>query len=694
MLRRPTRGALPSPTLALLTGIALVTLLPGAPHAAKPTVWIRDSAGNQVPVPVRPARIVSLVPSVTETLFAIGAGASVVGVTWHDQSPAGVHSKIAVGGFGAPSPEAIAALKPDLIVVSRLHAPLRPALQATGAALLELDDTTFDAFDRRTRMLGRLTGRRGQAADLIAGMRGRLVTLAQKVARIPEDERKRVARLMYLDGAMAPGDDSFQVELIRAAGGIPPAWGLDGQVVSPSPEAWRAFDPQVIYACGGDPGLLERMRADPLFRELSAVKDGAVFDFPCALTCRTSVHFATFAEWLAATVYPERLAGPDTRLRPDARLRRRELPLPLGEGFAARIVTSRIDDFEHSSLVLELPRPMIVVSSLEGRRTGVRTVINHGLPPPHWHALHADGPEAMSRRVCGVLGIPADSASVLHTGADASLAVVRSERHGDLTVLALVTAGVASNAQRAGTDEGPWLEPGTINIVLITSRRLSERAMIRAIITATEAKTAALQDLDIRSSFRPGFQATGTGTDNIAVVEGDGAPADNAGGHCKLGELIGRAVRSAVTEAVARQNHLAPGRSVFARLAERGLGLDVLAERYLEPGSGDPRRAAIRLERLLLDPGVAGLVATALAAADAERGGLIADSSALGTAARTAVARAAGLPRVEPLDAVPDGELPAALEQVIEVLLGAAAAAGGDLPPSLAGAGTCPAPKP
>ncbi|MBR9986561.1 MAG: adenosylcobinamide amidohydrolase, partial [Desulfosarcina sp.] len=72
----------------------------------------------------------------------------------------------------------------------------------------------------------------------------------------------------------------------------------------------------------------------------------------------------------------------------------------------------------------------------------------------------------------------------------------------------------------------------TINIIVLANMRLTPRAMNRAIISATEAKTAALQDLDIRSSYTPMTNpATGTGTDNIIVVQGDGTRIDNAGGH-------------------------------------------------------------------------------------------------------------------------------------------------------------------
>jgi iron complex transport system substrate-binding protein len=101
--------------------------------------------------------------------------------------------------------------------------------------------------------------------------------------------------------------------------------------------------------------------------------------------------------------------------------------------------------------------------------------------------------------------------------------------------------------------------------------------MSRAVITASEAKAAALADLDIRSGPTPGEnQATGTGTDNILVVEGGGPPAELSGGHSRLGELIAHAVHAGVVEAVRRQNGLTAGRSIFQRLRERRIDLTEL----------------------------------------------------------------------------------------------------------------------
>ncbi|TFG44832.1 MAG: cobalamin biosynthesis protein CbiZ, partial [Dehalococcoidia bacterium] len=91
---------------------------------------------------------------------------------------------------------------------------------------------------------------------------------------------------------------------------------------------------------------------------------------------------------------------------------------------------------------------------------------------------------------------------------------------------------------------------GTINIIVLTSAKLGQAALASAFITITEAKTAALQDLDVRSSYNPQWQATGTSTYQISVISGDGDECYHVSGQVKLGELIARAVTRGVTEAI------------------------------------------------------------------------------------------------------------------------------------------------
>lgn len=124
----------------------------------------------------------------------------------------------------------------------------------------------------------------------------------------------------------------------------------------------------------------------------------------------------------------------------------------------------------------------------------------------------------------------------------------------DLTVL--VTTGM-NNARRAGdkADVRQLLskteEVGTINLILICSAKLTDAAMVEAVMVATEGKVAALQDAKVLSPISDRL-ATGTGTDAIVVVSGDG-PQEIAfcGKHLLLGEWIGRLVITAVTRSLA-----------------------------------------------------------------------------------------------------------------------------------------------
>jgi len=150
----------------------------------------------------------------------------------------------------------------------------------------------------------------------------------------------------------------------------------------------------------------------------------------------------------------------------------------------------------------------------------------------------------------------------LSTGVDIDDFALKLEECEELKVYAFVTAGVESNAMRVGVDkagsieiDGRFEQIGTINTVLLTNASLSESAMVRSIITVTEAKVIALQDLDIKSSYTPKLQATGTGTDSVVIVPGNGPPISYTGGHCKIGELMARAVTSATKEAILKHNN-------------------------------------------------------------------------------------------------------------------------------------------
>lgn len=158
-----------------------------------------------------------------------------------------------------------------------------------------------------------------------------------------------------------------------------------------------------------------------------------------------------------------------------------------------------------------------------------------------------------------VLGIPCSDISFLSTGANMNNLAVCEKTYQNRIVCCLATGGVG-NALRSGVDKADWVEQdgtyakaiGTINIILLTNVTLTDGALAKTIITATEAKTAALQDMNARSSVSPENQATGTGTDNIIVVSGLDLDKKvrTTGGHSKMGELIGATTKVAVAETI------------------------------------------------------------------------------------------------------------------------------------------------
>ena len=137
----------------------------------------------------------------------------------------------------------------------------------------------------------------------------------------------------------------------------------------------------------------------------------------------------------------------------------------------------------------------------------------------------------------------------------ADLVTVR-ESSGHIWVEGFVTVGT-SNAVRAGEPITPKQRinnsrhPGTINLILVTNARLSASAMVGMVQVATEAKAAVLLRAKVKSwTGRPG--ATGTGTDAVVVVSGNGPRQRYSGTHTILGELVGRVIGIAVTEGLAR----------------------------------------------------------------------------------------------------------------------------------------------
>jgi len=262
-------------------------------------------------------------------------------------------------------------------------------------------------------------------------------------------------------------------------------------------------------------------------------------------------------------------------------------------------------------LIAELLEPHRVLSTSVrsgGQTEHVRFLLNHQSCEgtdhrERYEVMMKNGLDAYHDRICQDLRLDPAVVTSMGTGANMNYAATVQSSDGPVTVTAIVTAGVQGNAACAG-DPTSWRESergwekipaldGTINTILLLNHSVTEGALARAVVTMTEAKTAALQRLAIRSLYSQ-EHATGTGTDQycIAAPLRKGKPLTSTGSHVKLGELIGVAVRDATLEALRWQNGLEPSttRFLFHALGRYGLAqatflndiAPLLTERELE----------------------------------------------------------------------------------------------------------------
>lgn len=208
--------------------------------------------------------------------------------------------------------------------------------------------------------------------------------------------------------------------------------------------------------------------------------------------------------------------------------------------------------------------------------------------------------------LCRRIGLPPDTVTGMGTAADMENCVVEKLSYKELTVTAIVTGGIETNGGRVG-DPATWYKPlekpnrpGTINIMLFLDSDMPAGTLVRALVTCTEAKTAAIQELMEGSHYSNGL-ATGSGTDQTIVVANTESSLylEGAGKHSKMGELIGRVVKEAVKKALAKQSGLTPEHQhhVLRRLKRFGITADTLWQEYLK-STDKPLLKPLFLEKL------------------------------------------------------------------------------------------------
>jgi ABC-type Fe3+-hydroxamate transport system substrate-binding protein len=264
-----------------------------------------------MPKPIREyRRVVSLTAALTETLFAIGAGNRVVGVTDTCDFPEEAGQKPNVSCWFEPDMDKLLALKPDLVLgLETAHAGLKPTLTGQGIDLILTNPATVEASLVVITMLGQKLQVAEHSRACIENLQERLAQLDAKVGQIPADRRMRVSRVLDIedDQMIVAGPLSFQYDVIARAGGLNVTGETGEAYPKVSVDRFREWDPEMIFFCGYDNSFVTRFCAAEKWRSLRAVQSGRVYQFDCALTCRTGPRIVDMAELLFETLYADTL---------------------------------------------------------------------------------------------------------------------------------------------------------------------------------------------------------------------------------------------------------------------------------------------------------------------------------------------------------------------------------------------------
>jgi adenosylcobinamide amidohydrolase len=206
---------------------------------------------------------------------------------------------------------------------------------------------------------------------------------------------------------------------------------------------------------------------------------------------------------------------------------------------------------DHIHVELDITSPIVSSAVLNGGFVKANHILNLNVKNPAFDGVDIGHcPDIILAEFCRNHGWPGKTVGMMTAADMDSFRMVRATEQG-VDIFVLATTGF-SNARRAGDCAehrkigSPQLDAGTINIICLTTASMAPAAMVEAVITTTEAKTAALQNLGIISPVSNGL-ATGTGTDAIAIASGHGSIKINyCGKHVIFGEILANLVIEAV----------------------------------------------------------------------------------------------------------------------------------------------------
>jgi ABC-type Fe3+-hydroxamate transport system substrate-binding protein len=284
----------------LLFALAAASCKPAerAPAAAGETP--RDDFDGDIRLGGHPQRIVSLNPTTTEILFAIGAGPRVVGRSQYDNFPVEARTVKSVGDAIRPNVEAILAAKPDLVLLyaSDDNRGAYDRLRQAGIATVAMKIDSIQEFTRDTRLIGRITGDSAAAAQTVDSVEATIARVRAATASLP---KPTVFIHTWERPIIAIGGGSFMSELVEIAGARNIYSDMPQPSVTVTLEDVVKRNPELILA---SPITAPQMRASASWRTVPAVRAGHILAYDTTLVGRPSVLLGAAAVSLANLIHP------------------------------------------------------------------------------------------------------------------------------------------------------------------------------------------------------------------------------------------------------------------------------------------------------------------------------------------------------------------------------------------------------
>ncbi len=272
------------------------------------SVTYTDDIGRTVQIQGIPQRIISLSPSNTEMVYALGLQDKLVGVTSYDNYPPDVKNKTVVSDYNTTDMEKIVNAKPDLVLGDSIQKnDTIPALEKLGINVYTMTPDNADMIFNDLKVLGQITGKTKEAGDLVSNLKSRVQAVADKTTKLTDLQKPRVLFVTWHDPIWTAGSETMIQYLINQAGGSNIASDLKGYVTITLETAIQR-NPQVIIvmsSMGTQNTSLDFIKSNDQFKSTDALKNGQVYEIDADIFGRTTPRIVDGLETLAKLVHPE-----------------------------------------------------------------------------------------------------------------------------------------------------------------------------------------------------------------------------------------------------------------------------------------------------------------------------------------------------------------------------------------------------